>query len=89
GNIDVKADVNTPVPGISFSGGGRYNPSSGMSKTYFGANVSVNLYDKGIVSPVLNKLGLGPAGVKVSVSTKDSENGIKLESLGTTVVHYH
>lgn len=89
GNIDVKIEVNTPVPSVRVSGSGRYNPSSGMSVTEFGTQASINLYNRGIVAPVLNKLNIGPAGVKFNVSTNQSNTGLQLEAYDTPIVHIH
>lgn len=89
GNIDVEAVISTPVPGIEFSGSGRYNPASGMSVTDFGGQLSLNLYDKGLVAPVLNKFNIRPAGLKVNIGTNEKNNGIELEAYETPIVHIH
>lgn len=89
GKIDFKLEANTPVPGVRFSAEGSYNPKSGMSITNYGGNVSVNLYNKGLVAPVLNKLNIGPLGVKVTGTTKKTESGVSLETYDVPVFTIH
>jgi tetratricopeptide (TPR) repeat protein len=89
GKIDVKIEVNTPVPGVRFTASGTYDPSSGMSVTQFGGQASVNLYNQGSVAPMLNTFNMGPAGVKINAGTGPSGSSVQLEAYDTPVVLIH
>ncbi len=89
GKVDVKIEVHTPVPGITFTATGTYNPSSGVSVTQFGAQASVNLYNQGAVAPMLNSFNMGPASVKVTAVAGGKENGVQLEAYDTPVYNIH
>lgn len=89
GKVDFKAEVNTPVPGLRFTASGTYNPSSGMSATQFGSQVSVNLYNQGSIAPMLNSFNMGPAGIKINPGTGNNANSIQLEAYDTPVYTIH
>lgn len=89
GKIDFKAEVSTPVPGLRFTASGRYDPSSGMSVTQFGSQVSVNLYNQGSVAPMLNTFNMGPAGIKINAGVGTNANNVQLESYDTPVYTIH
>lgn len=89
GKIDFKAEVSTPVPGLRFTASGRYDPSSGMSVTQFGSQVSVNLYNQGSVAPMLNTFNMGPAGIKINTGVGTNANNVQLEAYDTPVYTIH
>jgi tetratricopeptide (TPR) repeat protein len=90
GKVDYKIEFNTGVPGVRFSAAGRYDPSSGMSASQIGGNISVNLYNQGSVAPALNKFNMGPASIKINQVTNDAgNNGISMEAYDTPVKHIH
>jgi tetratricopeptide (TPR) repeat protein len=87
GQVDVKVEANSGIPGVRFTAAGSYDPASGMSEIRFGTQASVNLYNQGVVAPVLNKFNIGPAGIKVNAG--ENGNNIQIESYDTPVVAYH
>lgn len=89
GKIDFKAEVNTPVPGIRFTTSGSYQPSSGMSFTQVGGQASVNLYNEGLVAPLLNQFNMGPAGIKINAGAGTDASNLQFEAYDTPIVNFH
>ncbi|MER3498831.1 MAG: hypothetical protein C4308_09465 [Chitinophagaceae bacterium] len=91
GKVEIKFEVSVPgVPGLSFEGGGTYQPGSGMSHTSFGPSLSLDLYKVGPITESLNKWGVGPAEVKVSSDVlKGGKTSVELQAYDTPVMHIH